>query len=301
MTGQSLIDLLKGESLMTVSVVFGLFVGELIFRLRIAEVLIKKLLPFMQMLGLGPLLGTALMIGIGSSKAAATLLARGIEEERISRNGAVWGTLSLSFPAYLRRWPSTLALCASMTGRAGIVFAVTLLLRSLGRFCFVIFKARGSEPDLAVMEAVKPGKLDPSFWLKRLAVTLPVAWIFYAAAFLIMPRLEIFLRENLGGSALPAAGWAVASAALAGISASLALARGALDGGELSTAQVVFALLLGNGMGYLTRALRQNAGYFFGIFPADISRSIFIRNVATMLPFIVLSLIISASFLYLEP
>jgi hypothetical protein len=300
MTGQSLIDLLKGEGLMTVGIVFGLFVGELVFRLRIAEVLIKKILPFMRTLELGPLLGTAWAVSIGSSKAAAALLARGMEEKRISRNGAVWGTLSLSFPAYLRRWPSTLALCASMTGTAGIIFAVTLLLRSFGRFCFVVLKARGSERDFSPMEAVKTGKLGPSFWLKRLAATLPIAWLFYAAAFLIMPRREMFLKENLGGSFLPAAGWGVASAAVAGISASLALARGALDTGELSAAQVVFALLLGNGMGYLIRAMRQNAGYFFGIFSADISRSILILNVATMLPFVALSLIVSALFLYLH-
>ncbi|MDR2180381.1 MAG: hypothetical protein LBP21_08725 [Synergistaceae bacterium] len=293
-----LMDLLKGEALMTVNIVFGLFVGELVFRLRVAEAFMKRFLPSMK--ALGPLLATALVISIGSSKAAATLLARGMEEEKLSRNGAVWGTLSLSFPAYLRRWPSTLALCGSMAGTGGIVFALALLLRSLGRFCFVlfIFKARGSEQDFTALDAQDPGKVNPSFWLKRLAATLPVAWIFYAAAFSIMPGLERLLKENLGGSILPAAGWGVASAALAGISASLALARGAIDAGELTTAQVVFALLLGNGMGYFTRALRQNAGYFFGIFPADISRSIFLWNMATMLPFVAFSLAVSAFFLF---
>jgi hypothetical protein len=292
-------NLLKGEALMTVNIVFGLFVGELVFRLRVVETLIKKFLPFMKTVGLGPLLGAALAVSIGSSKAAATLLARGVEEKKISRDGAVWGTISLSFPAYLRRWPSTLALCTSMAGAAGGIFALTLLLRSLGRFFFVIFKARGSEHGAAAMEAGETERISPSFWIKRLAATLPIAWIFYAAAFLIMPRLETFLKENLGGSLLPVAGWGVASAALAGISASLALARGALDGGELNTAQAVFALLLGNGIGYFTRALRQNAGYFFGIFPSDISKSILIRNIATMLPFVAFSLAVSALFILL--
>ena len=297
MPGQSLADLLKGEVSMTVGIVLGLLVGELVLRLRVVEALIKKILPFMKTIGLGPLLGAALAVSIGSSKAAAALLARGMEEKKISRDGVVWGTVSLSFPAYLRRWPSTLALCTSIAGRAGGIFAATLLLRSLGRFFFVIFKARGSERDFAPMDVEETGKISPSFWLKRLATTLPIAWAFYAAAFLIMPRLEAFLKENLGGSLLPMAGWSVASAALAGISASLALARGALDAGELDTAQAVFALLLGNGIGYFTRALRQNAGTFFGIFPADISRSIFIWNMATMLPFVAFSLIISAIFL----
>ncbi|MDR1622292.1 MAG: hypothetical protein LBS00_07950 [Synergistaceae bacterium] len=298
MPGQSLTDLLKGEISMTVGIVSGLLVGELVIRLRIAEALIKNFLPFMRAMGLGPLLGAALAVSVGSSKAAATLLARGMEESKISRDGAIWGTVSLSFPAYLRRWPSTLALCTSMAGTAGGIFAVTLLLRSMGRFFFAVFKTRGSERDFGPMDVRETGRMSPSFWLKRLAATLPVAWIFYAAAFWVIPRLEMFLKENLGGSILPVAGWSVASAALAGISASLALARGALDAGEISTAQAVFALLLGNGIGYFTRALRQNAGYFFGIFPADVSKSIFAWNVATMLPFIVLSLVIAAVFLY---
>jgi hypothetical protein len=297
MPEQSLADLLKGEFSMTAGIVFGLLAGELALRLRLVEALVKKFLPFMKTVGLGPLLGAALTVSIASSKAAAALLARGMEEKKISRNGVIWGTVSLSFPAYLRRWPSTLALCTSIAGRAGGIFAVTLLLRSLGRFFFVIFKTRGSERGFAPMDVKEAEKITPSFWIKRLATTLPIAWAFYAAAFLIMPWLETFLKENIGGRLLPMAGWSVASAALAGISASLALARGALDAGELDTAQAVFALLLGNGLGYFTRALRQNAGYFFGIFPADISRSIFIWNMATMLPFVAVSLIISAIFL----
>jgi hypothetical protein len=290
-------ELLRGEALMTANILIGVAIGDVIFRLQIAERIVKKFLPVLKRVGIGPLLGTALAVGVGSSKVAAALLARGAEDGRITRDGAIWGTISLSFPAYLRRWPSTLALCVGMAGPAGGIFAATLLLRSFGRFIFVILKARGSERDSGDTHTGEPRRGRSGSWYRRLVTTLPLAWTFYAAAFLIMPEIEALLKTSLGGSLLPVAGWGVASAALAGISASLGLARGALASGDLGTAQAVFALLLGNGLGYFTRALRQNAGYFFGIFPADMSRAILIRNMVTMIPFVVVSLAIPVLFI----
>jgi hypothetical protein len=242
-------------------------------------------------------MATALTVGIGSSKAGAALLANALEEGRIDERGVRWGTISLSFPAYLRRWPSTLVLCASMAGAAGWMFALTLLVRSLGRFLFVIARVRGSESFEHSEGSPRQGGSGLAGWYKRLLRTLPVAWVFYALAFTLMPALESYMRENLGGGILPLAGWGVASAAIAGISASLALARGALAVGELTVAQTVFALLLGNGLGYFTRALRQNAGYFFGIFPPELSKSILFWNIATMLPFTLASVVISLLFI----
>ncbi|MDR3354299.1 MAG: hypothetical protein LBO21_04620 [Synergistaceae bacterium] len=290
-------SLLAGEVMMTVNILIGVLVGDLVFRLKLAEMAVGRFLPVLTTIGVGPILGTALAVGVGSSKVAAALLARGVEEGSVTRDGAIWGTISLSFPAYLRRWPSTLALCVGMAGTAGWIFAFTLLLRSFGRFLFVIVKARGSETDSTKTDHGGQVRSYSVSWYRRLLVTLPVAWTFYASAFLIMPEIERLLKESLGGSLLPVAGWGVASAALAGISASLALARGALANGDLDTAQTVFALLLGNGLGYFTRALRQNAGYFFGIFPADISRAILVRNIATMIPFVIASLVIPIPFI----
>ena len=71
-------------------------------------------------------------------------------------------------------------------------------------------------------------------------------------------------------------------------------ARGGLAAGDLSPAQAVFALLLGNGLGILTRAVRQNAGYYFGLFPPDLARSMLFWNVGTMLPLVLLSLLLAA-------
>ncbi len=107
-----------------------------------------------------------------------------------------------------------------------------------------------------------------------------LAWFFYAVAFALVPYAEsAFRRWFMGGSFLPLAGWAVAAASMAHVSAALALTGGSLAAGELSVAQAVFALLLGNGLGIVTRALRQNAGYYFGLFPAGLARSMWMAKI----------------------
>lgn len=289
--------LLRGELLMTCNIAVGLVLGDALMRFGLIDRVMRRFMPILARMGIGPILGSALAVSVGSSKAGAAILASALEEGRITREGALWGTISLSFPAYLRRWPSTCVLCLSMTGRAGAIFAATLLLRSLGRFIVVVLRTRGTEALCHADTHDTRGRGAGWVWHKRLLKTLPVAWIFYAAAFTLMPLLDGYMRAHLGGSVLPLAGWGVASAALAGISASLALARGALAASDLDVAQTVFALLLGNGLGYFTRALRQNAGYFFGIFPAGLSKSILIWNIATMLPFTLVSIAISLLFI----
>ena len=51
-------------------------------------------------------------------------------------------------------------------------------------------------------------------------MTLPLAWFFYAVAFALVPYAEsAFRRWFMGGSFLPLAGWAVAAASVAHVSA----------------------------------------------------------------------------------
>ena len=130
---------------------------------------------------------------------------------------------------------------------------------------------------------------------RKFLITLPLAWFFYAVAFVLVPHAEAaFQSRFMTGSFLPLAGWAAAAASIAHVSAALALAGGSLAAGELSVAQAVFALLLGNGLGIVTRALRQNAGYYFGLFPMRLARSMLLWNVGTMVPLVLLSLFLAA-------
>lgn len=275
--------LLRGELWLTFDILLGLLIGDLVLRWGLADRLMRGMMPWLRRHGIGPLVGLALTLSLGSAKAGAAVLASALSEGRIDRHTALWGTLSLAFPAYLRRWPATLVLSVSMTGLVGGIFALVLILRSLVRFALVVCVLRSRESGELPREEV-PGRRRMGWgFYRKLGVTLPLAWFFYAVAFALVPYAEsAFRRWFMGGSFLPLAGWAVAAASVAHVSAALALTGGSLAAGELSAAQAVFALLLGNGLGIVTRALRQNAGYYFGLFPAGLARSMLFWNVGTV-------------------
>lgn len=287
--------LLRGELWLTFDILLGLLIGDLVLRWGLADRLMRRMMPWLRRHGIGPLVGLALTLSLGSAKAGAAVLASALSEGRIDRHTALWGTLSLAFPAYLRRWPATLVLSVSMTGLVGGIFALVLILRSLVRFALVVCVLRSRESgELPLEEAPGRRRVGWGFY-RKLGVTLPLAWFFYAVAFALVPYAEsAFRRWFMGGSFLPLAGWAVAAASVAHVSAALALTGGSLAAGELSAAQAVFALLLGNGLGIVTRALRQNAGYYFGLFPAGLARSMLFWNVGTVALLTGLSLALAA-------
>ncbi len=287
--------LLRGELWLTFDILLGLLIGDLVLRWGLADRLMRRMMPWLRRHGIGPLVGLALTLSLGSAKAGAAVLASALSEGRIDRHTALWGTLSLAFPAYLRRWPATLVLSVSMTGIVGGIFALVLILRSLVRFALVVCVLRSRESgELPREEAPGRRRMGWGFY-RKLGVTLPLAWFFYAVAFVLVPYAEsAFRRWFMGGSFLPLAGWAVAAASMAHVSAALALTGGSLAAGELSVAQAVFALLLGNGLGIVTRALRQNAGYYFGLFPAGLARSMLFWNVGTVALLTGLSLALAA-------
>jgi len=287
--------LLRGELWLTFDILLGLLIGDLVLRWGLADRLMRRMMPWLRRHGIGPLVGLALTLSLGSAKAGAAVLASALSEGRIDRHTALWGTLSLAFPAYLRRWPATLVLSVSMTGLVGGIFALVLILRSLVRFALVVCVLRSRESGELPREEVHDRRRMGWGFYRKLGVTLPLAWFFYAVAFALVPYAEsAFRRWFMGGSFLPLAGWTVAAASVAHVSAALALTGGSLAAGELSAAQAVFALLLGNGLGIVTRALRQNAGYYFGLFPAGLARSMLFWNVGTVALLTGLSLALAA-------
>jgi hypothetical protein len=54
----------------------------------------------------------------------------------------------------------------------------------------------------------------------------------------------------------------------------LAAAKASLATGTLTTAEAVLALLVGNVLGSFSRTARQNVGYWLGLFPRDLVRSL---------------------------
>ena len=187
-----------------------------------------------------------------------------------------------------------------MAGKAGLIFALALILESGMRFFVAYLFLRNmnknlknenekTEINISLKENFAKNK---NRIIKRLLTTLPYAWIFFALAYSLVPGINKFFESNLKiFSFLPLSGWTVAAGSVAHVSAALGLAGGALASGELNTVQAAFALILGNGLGTATRLLRMNAGYYFGFFPPNTAKKMLITNFITIISINILILI----------
>ncbi|MEG1602179.1 MAG: hypothetical protein RRY12_10615 [Cloacibacillus sp.] len=287
--------LLGGELRLTFDILFGLFVGWLVLRSGLADKLMRRLVPHLRKAGIGSDLGMALTLSFGSAKAGAAYIASALDNGKISHTQAKWGTLLLSFPAYLRRWPSTMVMSASMAGVAGAIFAAVLLVRSGARFMTILFilKKGGSAEEESAAQT--EGEVKNVRFNLKLLKTLPIAWFFFGVAYALVPWAEGVIKGwLLAGTILPLAALTVAAASIAHVSAALALAGGSLAAGDLNVAQAVFALLLGNSFGIVTRLFRSNAGYYFGLFSKAMARDLLFWNFITTAGFALFSLVIAA-------
>lgn len=277
---KSFSDLLRGEVLLTLNLVGMTLLGEFLLRRGWLEWLASPLSVLFRRRPLSSIVRSALLISIGSSRIGSTLLATAWKDGRINDDEAFWGTLSLSFPGYLRRWVTTMASSVALAGWAGLWFSLMVLLRSALRFIWFFRRIpRSSEETLAEGEAPSPRTLSGPIW-RPLMRTLPLAWLFYGLTWWLVPLANDVLTRSFAGSWMPLAGWAVAAAGMGNLTASLAAAGGALATGELTTIQALVALLLGSGLSSLTLALRQNAAWWMGLYPLPMARSLLLWSLS---------------------
>jgi len=307
--------LLRGELLLTANVALGLALGEAILHFQVADRLFRRMLPRLARWGLSPDLGAALAVSLGSSRAGAAMIAAAFREGRLARRDTVLGTLLLAFPGYLRRWVTSFAVAVGLAGVAGAIYSGVLLLRSGARFVLVLLLLRrGKKPLEACHAEMVHGEGTPEMeesaplnerksrfvsagerrrmLLRLLGRTLPWAWSFYALAFVLVPYLDAFLLEHVHLlPLLPPAGWTVVAGSLAQNNVALAAAKASLATKTLTTAEAVLALLVGNVLGSFSRTARQNVGYWLGLFPRDLVRSLLVWHTGTQVPLMLLSLV----------
>lgn len=297
--------LLRGELLLTVNVVLGLFLGKLLVSSGVLDKVLNRWLPFLSRWGIPPVVVVAIGTSVGSSRAASATIAAAFDEGQLKREEALFGTLCLSFPAYCRRWITTATLSVSLAGRAGFIYALILLCRSFCRFLIslallVRHRRRETGPEYGA-EALPDIRLRSFRVLPLLRRTLPWAWAFYGLAFWATPYLSAWIRANLSElPLLPAAGLTVALSSLAHNSAALAAAGGSLASSTLSCSQAVLALLLGNALGLLQRSARTQFTFWIGIFRRDLFRSLLLWYFAILLPLVLLSIVVAGFWVFME-
>ena len=284
-------ELLRGEIYLTAEIIIGLLFAEVILRLKIPDIIMKRFAPK----NIPPVTALAVAVSAGSSKAGAAIISSSLSRGEISESSAVWSVLMLPLPSYLRRWPSTFALSLSMAGKAGGIFALSLLSRSILRFMTALYFLRRENRNKTFQNhnAESFPKARNYFTFHTLAKTIPLAWIFFALAYILVPFADEIMREIFadGDMFLPLSGWAVSAASIGHVNAALSIAGGAIHSGELSVSQGVFALILGSGLGTVTRILRQNAGYYYGLFDKRTATKMLMMNFATIIPLIMINLI----------
>ena len=284
-------ELLRAEVKLTIDIIAGLMLGEVIMRLGLAEKLLKAFMPFLARHKIPSVTVLALGASLGSSRAGAALIASALHNRKISERSAVWSVLTLPFPAYLKRWPMTFIMSMSLAGKAGGIFALSLLLRSALRFAAAVMflmREHDGENVLSLPETA-PAKTAHNF-LRQLTRTLPAAWVCFAGAYMLVPIVNEIFRGMFAGGLLPASGWSITAASVAHMRSALALAGGSMAAGELTVPQAVFALVLGSGLGTATRILRQDAGYYFGLFEVRIARKMLLMNFITIIAAISINL-----------
>ena len=131
--------MIRGEISLTIDIIFGLVLGEIILRLGIVEKLMKIFLPVLERHNIPAVTGMALAVSTASSKTGAALISSALANNTITERAAIWSVLMLPLPSYLRRWPATFALSVSMAENAGMFFALSLLFRSVARFFVALF------------------------------------------------------------------------------------------------------------------------------------------------------------------
>ena len=296
-----------GEVKLTIDIILGLMLGEMIIRFRVADTLLKRFMPFLERHNIPKITGLALGASLGSSRTGAAIISSALTNHELTEHEAVWSVLMLPFPAYLRRWPSTMIMSVSLAGLSGGIFALSLLLRSAARFflaySFLKNAHQAAARTLPIKISSDAGSLAPIVppnacgkqrkAASHILMTLPTAWICFAVTYSLVPFLKGYFRAKFTGSLLPLCGWGVAAASLGHISSALALAGGGLASGELRESEAVFALILGSGLGTATRLLRQNAGYYFGLFSPKTAQKLLFLNFITIMPIIMMNLLFS--------
>jgi hypothetical protein len=296
---------LMAEMILTLNIVAGLAAGELILALGVVEKIFSPVIPRLARWGIHGKIAAAMMTALGSPRTGAALISGAYSDGEITREEATYGTLSLAFPGYLRRWVGTAAMAVGIAGRAGLLFALVMIARSACRFAWVVamLARRGrtcvdSEQKAQETPSVSFGDRFSRVW-KMLKRSLPWAWFFFALTYVLVPFVDRVFTDHIAKWGLyfflPAEGWAVAASSVAHVTAALSSAAGALASGKLGVGQAVLALLVGNMAGTITRTMRQNVGYWVGIFPKELIPGLLRWHLSTTLTLEVLSIFIAWS------
>lgn len=280
-----------------VSLSLGLLVANLIEALNWTRFLARLAAPLIRLGHLKDIVGASFSMAFFSGMAANSLLSEAYGAGKLSDRELILANLFNSLPTYFLHLPQMFFVTVPFLGPrpAGIYVGLTLLaavLRSVG----ILIYGRLALPPLpegcVVCQLTDKTFSWPKALRKGLArfqrrirtmilFTVPIyIGIHYLTVFGLFGVMEKWLSNHLHFLAFmtPQAVSIVMFQVMAEFTAGLAAAGALLGAGDLTTRQVVLALLVGNILSTPMRAFRHQFPYYAGIFSPRTAVRLIVQN-----------------------
>lgn len=282
-----------------VSLALGLLVANLIEALNWTRFLARLAAPIIRLGHLKDVIGASFSMAFFSGMAANSLLAEAYAAEKLNDRELVLANLFNSLPTYFLHLPQMFFITVPFLGTrpAGLYVGLTLLAALLRTLAILVY-GRVVLPPLAAgcvachlgddrfswQKAVRKGLARFSRRIRTMVLfTVPIyIGIHYLVVAGLFGALEKWLSSHLGFLSFltPQAVSIVMFQVVAEFTAGLAAAGAMLGAGDLTTRQVVLALLIGNILSTPMRAFRHQFPYYAGIFKPRTAARLIVHNQA---------------------
>jgi hypothetical protein len=215
-----------------------------------------------------------------SGTAANGMLASFYEQKKIEKKELFIAVMANSFPAYSAHLPTTLGIIVPLLAMGGFIYmgiqflsqvVQTAIILIVGNFLLEkkSFIAQKLNPeDIKLKEAFKRALKKSKRTLKRVfIITIPVfAFISVLSKMGFFKLLRGYLSNYIPTSFLPPEAIGIITAQIVNLTSGSVVASGFLSRGDLSTKEVILALLIGNIIAIPFRTLRHSLPSYLGIF-----------------------------------
>ena len=245
---------------------------------------------------LNDICGTSFLLAFISPKAAKTMLVNYKGKNPISEKEMTVASIMNSFPTVIMHWRYLLPVYIPLLGFTGLAYFLVLMAVGFGKTGVVMLYGRmtfrerrhiseeeaGAEEFISRGEALKAALKNSKEPLRKiLSITIPTLLIVS-----LLINLGIFDQLGNGMKSLsflfpiPAAALAIIAAQFGSFIAGAGVASALLNGGELTPAEIITTLLIGNILTSVTRSIKWYGSSYAAIFGPRTGASIMIISTA---------------------
>ena len=285
----------------------GLLVANFIESLNWTHVVARVAAPLVRIGNLSDITGASFSMAFFSGISANSMLAEGYDQKKISVKELVLANLFNSLPTYFLHLPTMFFITIPFIKGAAFLYVGLTFFAAMCRTFFILIVGRlilppgtkgnvekrlGENSAISWHQAlIKAGERFKDRIKKILLFTVPIyTLIFFLNKIGHFDALERFFSQYVSFLSWlhPESIGIIVMHIVAEFTAGLALAGALIDAGNLSSREVVLALLVGNILSSPMRALRHQFPYYAGIFPVGIAVKLIFYNQAFRMGSIIL-------------